>query len=324
MGDLQNRITGSVPADHRELAATFNVALDRIQSTFAAIVKNLLAGNEKAETSVATIGELAGGAASAASRIGDVSSALAALGSANGGRDAFAGVETVIVSARDSAENSGKVMGRAVEAMNGIEGLADRIGQITAAIDDIAFQTNLLALNAGIEAARAGEAGRGFAVVAQEVRALAQRSTEAAKEIETLVSDTKTRIDAGVEAVGKAGTAIDDVVGRFEEIDTAIAQTVEGSGGNSDELEKLQADLAAAGAQAAGVAAESDRAHKSVEDVQSAIVQLGEIVRRFRLGGQAGQPVTQPAQNLDRHSDAAPDFDAHALADMPAPIRRSA
>lgn len=320
VGDLQNRITGSVPVDHRELAATFNVALDRIQSTFAAIVKNLLAGNEKAETSVAAVGALAGSAASAANRIGDVSTALTALGSGDSGHNVFAGVETVVGSARDSAENSGKVMSRAVEAMNGIEGLADRIGQITAAIDDIAFQTNLLALNAGIEAARAGEAGRGFAVVAQEVRALAQRSTEAAKEIETLVSDTKTRIDAGVEAVGKAGTAIDEVVGRFGEIDTAIAETVEDSGRNSDELERLQADLTTAGAEAAGVAAETDRAQKSVEEVQSAIVQLGEIVRRFRLGGQAGQPDSQP----DRHAVPDPELDTHAPVDLPAPIRRSA
>ncbi|WP_206057307.1 methyl-accepting chemotaxis protein [Nitratireductor sp. XY-223] len=325
VGDLQNRITGSVPADHRELAATFNVALDRIQSTFATIVKSLLSGNDRAETSVAAVGELASDAASAAGRIGDVTGALAALQDASGARDAFGGVETVIVSARDSAENGGKVMGRAVEAMNGIEGLADRIGQITAAIDDIAFQTNLLALNAGIEAARAGEAGRGFAVVAQEVRALAQRSTDAAKEIETLVSDTKSRIDAGVEAVGKAGTAIDEVVDRFGDIDTAIARTVEGSGQEAEEISRLRADLETAGAEAAGVAARSDNARKSVEDVQAAIVQLGEIVRRFRLGGPAGNQSSPDgeAQRAERHV-ADPRFDPEARAVPATPVRRSA
>ncbi|WP_419909601.1 methyl-accepting chemotaxis protein [Hoeflea sp.] len=285
VGDLQNRITASVPADHRELAATFNVALDRIQSTFAAIVKSLLSGNDRAETSVHALGELAGNAGSAANHIAELAGVLEELSGAGTGRDAFSGVEAVIVNARDSAENGGKVMSRAVEAMSGIEGLADRIGQITAAIDDIAFQTNLLALNAGIEAARAGEAGRGFAVVAQEVRALAQRSTEAAKEIESLVGDTKNRIDAGVEAVNTAGTAIDEVVGRFGEIDAAIAQTVEESGQDAGEVARLRSGLETAGAEAASVAAQSERAQQSVAHVQTAIVQLGEIVRRFRLGG---------------------------------------
>ncbi|WP_297516196.1 methyl-accepting chemotaxis protein, partial [uncultured Caulobacter sp.] len=96
-----------------------------------------------------------------------------------GAREAAA----VVSQAKAQAETSGQVVARAVAAMSAIQESSDKIGQIIGVIDEIAFQTNLLALNAGVEAARAGESGKGFAVVAQEVRALAQRSADAAKEI---------------------------------------------------------------------------------------------------------------------------------------------
>ncbi|MFT4255139.1 MAG: methyl-accepting chemotaxis protein, partial [Caulobacter sp.] len=95
---------------------------------------------------------------------------------------------SVVAAARADAERSGTIVSQAVSAMTEIEQSSGQIGNIIGVIDEIAFQTNLLALNAGVEAARAGDAGKGFAVVAQEVRALAQRSAEAAKEIRVLIS----------------------------------------------------------------------------------------------------------------------------------------
>ena len=100
---------------------------------------------------------------------------------------------SIVATAKTNAEQSGDVVRRAVTAMSAIEQSAHQVSQIIGVIDEIAFQTNLLALNAGVEAARAGDAGRGFAVVASEVRALAQRSAEAAKEIKTLISAPKRR-----------------------------------------------------------------------------------------------------------------------------------
>ncbi|KQV43548.1 MULTISPECIES: methyl-accepting chemotaxis protein [unclassified Rhizobium] len=112
---------------------------------------------------------------------------------------------------KDSAGKSGEIVRSAVSAMGRIEDSSSRIGQIIGVIDEIAFQTNLLALNAGVEAARAGEAGRGFAVVAQEVRELAQRSANAAKEIKTLISASASEVETGVSLVKATGDALVEI-----------------------------------------------------------------------------------------------------------------
>jgi methyl-accepting chemotaxis protein len=107
--------------------------------------------------------------------------------------------------------------------MSGIEKSSNQISQIIGVIDEIAFQTNLLALNAGVEAARAGDAGRGFAVVASEVRALAQRSAEAAKEIKGLISASTTQVEQGVTLVTQTGNALERIVAQVVEINNIIS-----------------------------------------------------------------------------------------------------
>nr|WP_255354005.1 methyl-accepting chemotaxis protein [Phenylobacterium sp. Root700] len=129
-----------------------------------------------------------------------------------------------MLAARGDAQKSGDVVRQAVAAMSQIEQSAQQISQIIGVIDEIAFQTNLLALNAGVEAARAGEAGRGFAVVASEVRALAQRSAEAAKEIKTLISASTQQVGQGVHLVGETGEALQRIVGRVAEIDSLVGE----------------------------------------------------------------------------------------------------
>ena len=120
--------------------------------------------------------------------------------------------------AKSDAEKSGEVVRKAVEAMGDIEKSSQQISQIIGVIDEIAFQTNLLALNAGVEAARAGDAGRGFAVVASEVRALAQRSAEAAKEIKSLISASTAQVGQGVQLVAETGKALERIVAKVAEI----------------------------------------------------------------------------------------------------------
>ncbi|MFG6433691.1 methyl-accepting chemotaxis protein [Roseateles sp. LYH14W] len=135
------------------------------------------------------------------------------------------------------AARGGQVVAQAVDTMRGISESSKRIADITAVIDGIAFQTNILALNAAVEAARAGEQGRGFAVVAGEVRALAQRSAEAAKEIKQLIGDSVTRVETGVSQVSEAGSTMQDVAASIDrvtaimsEISSASAEQSEGVG----------------------------------------------------------------------------------------------
>ncbi|MBS0363665.1 MAG: methyl-accepting chemotaxis protein [Proteobacteria bacterium] len=133
-------------------------------------------------------------------------------------------VVEVVGEAREAAALSNQVVAEAVAAMGGIETSSNQISQIIGVIDEIAFQTNLLALNAGVEAARAGDAGKGFAVVASEVRALAQRSAEAAKEIKTLISTSTRQVGEGVTLVGRTGEALDSIVRQIVEVSGLVSE----------------------------------------------------------------------------------------------------
>jgi methyl-accepting chemotaxis protein len=118
---------------------------------------------------------------------------------------------------RDNAEaatRGGQVIAQAVQTMEGVRASSHKIGEIIAVIEGIAFQTNILALNAAVEAARAGEQGRGFAVVASEVRALAGRSSAAAKEIKTLITTSIEQVEGGSRVVAAAGATMGDIVGK--------------------------------------------------------------------------------------------------------------
>src|SRR5208283_228421 len=126
--------------------------------------------------------------------------------------------------AKGDAETSGKVVGDTVKAMAGIESVSKEIGRILGVIDEIAFQTSLLALNAAVEAARAGDAGRGFAVVASEVRGLAQRSSQAAKDIKDLISSSNGQVKAGVELVNRAGASLNEIVESIKKVAETMAE----------------------------------------------------------------------------------------------------
>ncbi|HMO43512.1 MAG TPA: methyl-accepting chemotaxis protein, partial [Phenylobacterium sp.] len=143
--------------------------------------------------------------------------------------------------ARADAERSGEIMGQAIAAMQRIESSSTQIGQIIGVIDEIAFQTNLLALNAGVEAARAGDAGKGFAVVAQEVRALAQRSAEAAKEIKGLIAGSSSEVEHGARLVKDTGSALHSIVDRVGHIDGLIADIAAAARDQSENLTQVNA-----------------------------------------------------------------------------------
>ncbi|HTI00141.1 MAG TPA: methyl-accepting chemotaxis protein [Acidisoma sp.] len=145
----------------------------------------------------------------------------------------------IVSGAKIEAEKSGGIVQQAVKSMDGIESSSHKISQIIGVIDEIAFQTNLLALNAGVEAARAGDAGKGFAVVAQEVRGLAQRSAEAAKEIKALISTSTQQVAAGVNLVGQTGQALDRIITHVGEIDSAVTDIAASANEQSTALSEI-------------------------------------------------------------------------------------
>ncbi len=130
----------------------------------------------------------------------------------------------IVSRTREVATQGGQEVGAVMGTMNDIQASARRISDIIGVIDGIAFQTNILALNAAVEAARAGEQGRGFAVVASEVRALARRTTDAAREVKTLIGDSVSKVDAGSAAVQAAGRTINDVVQSVQSVAQMMAE----------------------------------------------------------------------------------------------------
>jgi len=170
--------------------------------------------------------------------------------------------------ARDVADRGGKVVAKAVDAMAKIEESSRRISEIIGVIDEIARQTNLLALNAAVEAARAGEAGRGFAVVASEVRSLAQRSSQAAKDIKELITNSNGQVQEGVELVNHAGAALSEILASVKTVadlvaDIAVASNEQASG--LDQINKALMQMDEATQQNAALVEENAATAKALE-----------------------------------------------------------
>ncbi|MBS8228662.1 methyl-accepting chemotaxis protein [Vannielia litorea] len=211
-GDLSVRVTEDLGEDFADLAEHFNGAGERLCSTMNAVILQAASINEQSRELSSSATDLSTRTEKQAATLAQIAATLKELTRtielvATESRDARKQAEST---STEASEGTG-IMAEAVDAMNRIEDSSREIHKITSVIDDIAFQTNLLALNAGVEAARAGEAGRGFAVVASEVRALAQRSSDAAREINGLISNSVGEIANGASLVKNTGTALEGI-----------------------------------------------------------------------------------------------------------------
>jgi len=295
-GDLTVSIDASFQGGYAAIKANFNSAVASLHQAFVLIADTtapLLTGaNEIAEASNNLSRRTEQQAASleeTAAALDEVTATVKS--SASGAREASSAAS----GAKQEAEKSGEIVSEAVVAMGAIEQSSRKITEIIGVIDEIAFQTNLLALNAGVEAARAGEAGRGFAVVAQEVRALAQRSAEAAKEIKSLISSSREQVEKGVNFVGATGRALTGLVDRAVQIDKLISDIARSSEEQSmglgqvnaavNEMDKVTQQNAAMVEETTAAAAQM---HTHAND-------LGHAIAKFQVGGRPQRAQPSPA-----------------------------
>ncbi len=212
-GELSRPLETPFAAEYEALRLNFNLALRQLSEVIGSV-------SSRSNALLASSGEVARAADKLGHRTEEQAASLEQTAGALDRISAMAGstasgamkARDAVSQSREDADRSGSIVREAVAAMTQIEQSSGQIGQIIMVIDEIAFQTNLLALNAGVEAARAGDAGRGFAVVASEVRALAQRSATAAKEIKGLVSNSANQVGLGVRLVGQTGQALERIV----------------------------------------------------------------------------------------------------------------
>jgi methyl-accepting chemotaxis protein len=285
--DLTVRAPTTVPDAYSDVVSLLNAALDGMQEEFGGISERV----QTVETSANRIADDARRLRTASREQSQelLANAQALAGLADQVRDNAASTriaERDVASTRKAAEESGHVVGQAITAMSDIEESAEKIGQIIGVIDEIAFQTNLLALNAGIEAARAGDSGRGFAVVAQEVRALAQRSADAAREIKTLVTDTKAQVEAGVEMVGRTQSAIGGIVHQVTTINEAISGIAAATDSQAAELRSITGGVDALGGQIAASGSVAETSGAAADDLHTVVLELGKTIREFRVARQ--------------------------------------
>lgn len=307
-GDLASRLDVAFPSAYEKLRVDFNAAMAQLQETMQSIGQNASGVRTGATEMTRAADDLAKRTERQAAALEET---VAALGSVTGtvkqtATSAESALKVVNI-AHDDAERSGSVMREAVGAMSEIEASSRQIGNIIGVIDEIAFQTNLLALNAGVEAARAGDAGRGFAVVATEVRALAQRSAGAAKEIKSLISTSGAQVETGVRLVGETGTALEHIVEQVNALNKMVGKIAHSAKLQATGLAEVNTAMGQMDQMTQQNAAMVEQATAASHTLSTEAGTLESLIGRFNLGF---EPETEPFK---------PAYKAPPI--MPAPVK---
>jgi len=241
-GDMSVRVSDTVHEDYKVLVNDFNSAVSSLETTLQNVRETVASVSGGSDEISSASEDLSRRTERQAASLEETAAALDEI-TATVRRTAQGAAQArdVVGQAQADTERSGQVVRDAVGAMSAIESSARQIGNIIGVIDEIAFQTNLLALNAGVEAARAGDAGRGFAVVASEVRALAQRSAEAAKEIKVLIGASSQQVGRGVGLVGETGQALTTIMTQIREINGVVGEIASSAAEQATGLHEVNA-----------------------------------------------------------------------------------
>ena len=307
-GDLTARVDGEVSAEFQALQSDFNNALGMLEEAMGQVAGATEGIRLGADEIGLAADDLSRRTEQQAASLEETAAALDQITAtvrttASGAKQA----STVIAAAKADAEKSGTVVSDAVTAMGQIETSSREIGKILGVIDEIAFQTNLLALNAGVEAARAGDAGRGFAVVAQEVRALAQRSADAAKEIEGLISTSTRQVEAGVTLVGETGAVLRGIVGKVAEIDDLVTGIAASAQEQSTGLHQVNIAVNQMDQVTQQNAAMVEQTTAATHSLKGQSAELGRLLGGFTLSSSGRKaPAPAPAVSVGRTPAPAP------------------
>ena len=294
-GVLTFRLSEPFSAEYEKLRSDFNAAMEQLQDTMKIVSANTAAIRSGTGEITQASDDLSRRTEQQAASLEETAAALDEITATVRKTASGAGEARDVVSqAKTDAEHSGAVVREAVSAMAEIETSAQQISQIIGVIDEIAFQTNLLALNAGVEAARAGDAGKGFAVVASEVRALAQRSAEAAKEIKALISASSQQVDKGVNLVGETGKALERIVTQVAQINGVVAEIAASAQEQATGLQQVNTAVnqmdQVTQQNAAMVEESTAAAHALAQETE----ELARLIGRFEVGEEARvQPIGQ-------------------------------
>jgi methyl-accepting chemotaxis protein len=305
-GDLTARIETVLNDDYSEIRDDFNQAIESLLQAMDAIATATEGLRNGSDEIASATDDLSRRTEQQAASLEQTAAALDQITatvrrSADGAKKATATASD----AKAEAVRSGVVMSDAVAAMSEIEQSSGKITQIIGVIDEIAFQTNLLALNAGVEAARAGDAGRGFAVVAQEVRALAQRSAEAAKEIKALIASSSEQVQRGVRLVGDTGQALGAIVSKVTDIDALIAEIALSSQEQATGLNQVNSAVNQMDQVTQQNAAMVEEATAAASTLKAEAMDLVDLVSRFETGSGARQRGRPQVAKPGRHAPAA-------------------
>ncbi|MXN49097.1 HAMP domain-containing protein [Shinella kummerowiae] len=294
-GDMTHRIDNAFAGSLDQVRHDFNASVEKLQSALRSVGGNANAIQAGSAEIRSASDDLAKRTEQQAASVEETAAALEEITTSL--KDATRRAEDagqLVERTRAGAEKSGEVVRRAVSAMSGIENSSREISNIIGVIDEIAFQTNLLALNAGVEAARAGEAGKGFAVVAQEVRELAQRSANAAKEIKALITKSGEQVHLGVALVGETGSALSEIVDQVQEIDINVAAIVRSAREQSTGLNEISAAVNSIDQGTQKNAAMVEEQTAASHALASEATALDALIAQFRLGmeGAVSRPVS--------------------------------